>query len=166
MEEFYVLQYGWVLCIHHTTWGCWSLISNVFERRTSTGSRLFALLSCDFEQTFGQIVSIIIQTLSNKNLCSRQSIFKEKKAHFLLTFVAQKCWCLSSLLLVRGGGGGHFARAGCAKTSARLSGTGRNLIRIILCEPLTRLVRGTSTFLIRKNTETSENWCQITVEFF
>ena len=30
-----------------------SLSSDVFERATSTGSGLFAHLSCDFEQTFG-----------------------------------------------------------------------------------------------------------------
>ena len=42
-----------------------SLSSDVFERRKSTGSGLFALLSSDFEQTFGQIVSIRVKTLSN-----------------------------------------------------------------------------------------------------
>ena len=36
-----------------------------------------------------------------------------------------------------------------------LSGTGRNLVRT--CKPMTRLVRGTSILLIRKNTETCEN---------
>ena len=39
-----------------------SLSNDVFERRTSTGSRLFAHLSCDFEQTFGQIVSLRVKT--------------------------------------------------------------------------------------------------------
>ena len=43
-----------------------SLSSDVFERRTSTGSELFALLSRDFDQIFGQIVSIRIKTLDNK----------------------------------------------------------------------------------------------------
>ena len=43
-----------------------SLSSDVFERRTSTGSGLFALLSRDFDQIFGQIVSIRIKTLDNK----------------------------------------------------------------------------------------------------
>ena len=55
-----------------------SLRSDVFERRTLTGSGLFAHLSCDFEQTFGQIVSIRVKTLSNTNLV-RQGILKEKK---------------------------------------------------------------------------------------
>ena len=41
-----------------------------------------------------------------------------------------------------------------------LSGTGRNFVGI--CKPLTWLVCGTSTFLIRKNTETVEKW--LTVE--
>ena len=34
--------------------GIGSLSSHVFERRTSAGSGLFALLSRDFEQLFGQ----------------------------------------------------------------------------------------------------------------
>ena len=41
-----------------------SLRSDVFERRTSTGNGRFALLSRDFEQIFGQIVSIRIKTLA------------------------------------------------------------------------------------------------------
>ena len=41
-------------------------ISNdVFELHTSTGSGLFAILGCDFEQIFGQIVSIRVNTLSS-----------------------------------------------------------------------------------------------------
>ena len=43
-----------------------SLSSDVFERRTSTGSGLFALLSRDLDQIFGQIVSIRIKALDNK----------------------------------------------------------------------------------------------------
>ena len=43
-----------------------SLSSDVFERGTSTGSGLFALLSRDFDQIFGQIVFIRIKTLDNK----------------------------------------------------------------------------------------------------
>ena len=39
----------------------------MFERRTSTGNRRFALLSRDFEQIFGQIVSVRIKTLGNTN---------------------------------------------------------------------------------------------------
>ena len=42
------------------------IISNdVFELRTSTGSERFAILGCDFEQIFGQIVSIRVNTLSS-----------------------------------------------------------------------------------------------------
>ena len=43
-----------------------SLSSDVFERRTLTGNGLFALLSRDLEQIFGQIVSIRIKTLGNR----------------------------------------------------------------------------------------------------
>ena len=45
-----------------------SLSSNVFERRTSTGSGLFALMKRDFEQVFGQIVSVKVKTTNNTNL--------------------------------------------------------------------------------------------------
>ena len=43
----------------------WSTVSNVFERRTSTGSGLFALLSSDFKPMFEHIVFIRIKTLGN-----------------------------------------------------------------------------------------------------
>ena len=39
-----------------------------FERRTSTESGLFALLSCDFEQALRQNVFSTVKTLSNINL--------------------------------------------------------------------------------------------------
>ena len=55
-----------------------SLSSDVFERRTSTGSGRFALLSHDFEQIFGQIVSIRIKTLGNKNTVASRLIKREK----------------------------------------------------------------------------------------
>ena len=45
-----------------------SLSSDVLERRMSTRSGLFALLSCDFEQIFGKIVSIRMKTLGNTNM--------------------------------------------------------------------------------------------------
>ena len=44
-----------------------SLSSDVFERRTSTGNRLFAHLSRASEQIFGQIVPLRIKTLGNTN---------------------------------------------------------------------------------------------------
>ena len=56
-----------------------------------------------------------------------------------------------------------MARTGCTKTYVRLSRTGRNLVQT--CKPLAWLVCGTSSFLIRKNTGTVENWLQIKVEF-
>ena len=55
-----------------------SLSSDVFERRTSTGSGLFALLSRVSEQIFGQIVFIIIKTLGNKNMVASRLIKREK----------------------------------------------------------------------------------------
>ena len=58
--------------------GIGSLSSHVFERRASAGSGLFALLSRDFEQTFGQIVSKIVKTLSNTNLVALRHTKREK----------------------------------------------------------------------------------------
>ena len=55
-----------------------SLSSDVFERRTSTGSGRFALLSRDFEQIFGQIVSIRIKTLGNINTVTSRLTKREK----------------------------------------------------------------------------------------
>ena len=43
---------------------------------------LFADLSCDFEQNFGQIVSIRVKTLSNTNLVASTHIKREKKLTF------------------------------------------------------------------------------------
>ena len=74
-----------------------TLSRDVFERRTSTGSGLFALLSRDFEQIWGQIVSLRVKTLSNTNLVVPRHI-KKKKAYFWLTSVAQKRRCLNTLL--------------------------------------------------------------------
>ena len=55
-----------------------SLSSDVFERRTSTGSGLFALLSGNFDLIFGQIVSIRVKTLSNTNMVASRLIKREK----------------------------------------------------------------------------------------
>ena len=74
-----------------------TLSNDVFERCTSTGSGLFALLSRDFEQIWGQIVSLRVKTLSNTNLVVPRHI-KKKKAYFWLTSVAQKRRCLNTLL--------------------------------------------------------------------
>ena len=49
-----------------------------YQRRTSTGSWFFALLSCDFEQAFGQIVSIRIKTLGNTNMVALRLSKTEK----------------------------------------------------------------------------------------
>ena len=66
-----------------------SLSSDVFERqRTSTGSGIFALLSRDFEQIFGQILSIRIIHLTIQIWWS-QGLLKEKKAHFRLTYLSK-----------------------------------------------------------------------------
>ena len=58
----------------------WSTLSNVFERRTSTGSVLFALLSSDFKPVFGQIVFVRIKTLSNTNTVVPRHIKREKSS--------------------------------------------------------------------------------------
>ena len=55
-----------------------SLCSDVFERRTSTGSKLFALLSHDFKQIFGQNVSIRMKTLCNTNTVASRLIKREE----------------------------------------------------------------------------------------
>ena len=54
------------------------LSSDVFERRTSTGNGRFALLSRDFEQIFGQIVSVRIKTLGNINTVASRLIKRGK----------------------------------------------------------------------------------------
>jgi len=51
---------------------------DVFERLTSTRSRLFSFLDGVFAQMFGQIVSIIVTTLRNTNLGASRC-FKMKK---------------------------------------------------------------------------------------
>ena len=56
-----------------------SLTNSVFERRTSTGSGLFASLGSGLVQTLGQIVFIREKKLSNANLLESRHI-KEKKA--------------------------------------------------------------------------------------
>ena len=58
----------------------WSTVSNVFERRASTGNGLFALLSCDFKPMFGQIVFIRIKTLGNANTVVTRHIKREKSS--------------------------------------------------------------------------------------
>ena len=42
-----------------------SLRNDVFERRKSTGSGLFAILRCDFDQIFGQIICMRVKTSRN-----------------------------------------------------------------------------------------------------
>ena len=71
--------------------------TDVCERRKSNGSELFAILSHDFEQIFGQIVSVRVKSLSN-TLWYRQGFQKEKKAHFRLTCVTRKRRFLNSLI--------------------------------------------------------------------
>ena len=55
-----------------------SLSSDVIERRTSTGNGLFALLSRNFDQIFGQIVSIRVETLCNTNMVASRLVKREK----------------------------------------------------------------------------------------
>ena len=55
-----------------------SLSNDVFERHTSTGSGLFAVLGHDFEQIFYQIVSFRVKTLSHTNLVASRLIKREE----------------------------------------------------------------------------------------
>ena len=70
-----------------------NLTSDVFERRTSTGSMLFALLSRDFEH-------IREKTHSNTTNLVLSRHIARKKVHFRLTCVAQKRRCLNCLKTV------------------------------------------------------------------
>ena len=54
------------------------LSSDASERRTSTGNGLFALLDHDFEQMFGQIVSVRVKTLSDTDLVASRHLKREK----------------------------------------------------------------------------------------
>ena len=75
---------GSVLC-RIALWDCFRnaiafLSSNVFERRASTGSGLFALMRRDFEQVFGQIVSVKVKTTNNTNLVASRLIKRENNS--------------------------------------------------------------------------------------
>ena len=76
-----------------------SLSSDVFERRTSTGSEVFSLLTCldDIKFVFLSFFTVI-EAIWLK-ICAKPPS-KIKKGHFRLTCVAQKRCCLSSLLVV------------------------------------------------------------------
>ena len=54
-----------------------SLSNHVFERRTSTGSGLFAILGCDVDQIFGQTISMRKETLTNTILVESRHIKRE-----------------------------------------------------------------------------------------
>ena len=57
-----------------------TLSSDVFERRKSSGNGPFALLSRNFEQILGQIVSLRVNILSNTNLIVPRHIKREKSS--------------------------------------------------------------------------------------
>ena len=65
-------------CCHRHRCLIGSLSSDVLERRTSTGNGRFALLSRDFEQIFGQIVSVRMKTLGNINKVASRLIKRGK----------------------------------------------------------------------------------------
>ena len=69
-----------------------SLSSNVFERRTSTGSELFSLLICLDESKFVLLSAFtLIETICPEFVQNHGS--SAQKVHFRLTWVAQKrCW--------------------------------------------------------------------------
>ena len=52
----------------------------VFERRTSRGNGIFALLSLVFKQIFGQIVFLRVKTLCNTNVVASRLIKREKRS--------------------------------------------------------------------------------------
>ena len=54
-----------------------SLSSNVFERRTSTGSGLFSFFDGGFAQIFSQIASITVKKLRNTNFMSSRHVKRE-----------------------------------------------------------------------------------------
>ena len=64
------------------------LPNRVFERRTSTGSGLFAFLGGGFSYIFEQIVFVRVKTLSITNLAALR-YFKRRKPHFRLTLVGE-----------------------------------------------------------------------------
>ena len=73
-----------------------SLSRDVFERRTSTESGLFALLSRNFENIFGQIVSIRVKKkLSITNMVASGHIKREKDS--LLVDVRPSKMCFLKL---------------------------------------------------------------------
>ena len=59
--------------------GIRSLRNDVFEPRKSTGSGLFAIFRCDFDQIFGQIICMRVKTLRNKNSVASRHI-REKES--------------------------------------------------------------------------------------
>ena len=54
-----------------------SLSSNVFERRTSTGSGLFSFFDGGFAQIFSQIASITVKKLKNTIFLSSRHVKRE-----------------------------------------------------------------------------------------
>ena len=67
---------------------------DVFDRRSSTGSRLFAFWVGGFAQIFGQIVYTMVTSLSTKHFLLWRPLKKER-ASIRSTCVAQKRLCLS-----------------------------------------------------------------------
>ena len=57
-----------------------SLSSNVFERRTSTGSGLFSFFDGGFAQIFSQIASIVVKKLRNTNFISSRHVKRENSS--------------------------------------------------------------------------------------
>ena len=82
------LEDGSVLC-RIALWDCFrnaiafllaSLSSNVFDRRTSTGSGRFTLMKRHFEQVFGPIVSVKVKIPNNTNLVASRLIKRENSS--------------------------------------------------------------------------------------
>ena len=73
-----------------------SLSSDVFEPRTSSGSGLFALLNRQFEQMFGQILSIRVKLRSNAIFVPWRYI-KRGTGSLPVRYVVQERHCLNSI---------------------------------------------------------------------
>ena len=75
---------------HSQTSNLGSWRKDVFKRRTSTGSGLLAFLGSGFAKIFGQIMSVRVKTLSNKNVVESRHIKREFKASLLVNVRCSK----------------------------------------------------------------------------
>ena len=85
----------------HISFGLLGSLSNdVFERRTSNRSGLFAIVGRDVDQIYGQIISMREKTLTDTNLVASRHI-KRKNATCPVDVRRSNTSLLSPLLTVR-----------------------------------------------------------------